>query len=309
MNKFLKEHNLIKKHNNINDFIRHNKKTGFQCFNTRNKCYKIAIDTMLYAHKFKYSFNNYTNPIIYGFTNQIVNFLSNRIIPIYVFDGVAPSEKSDVIKSRNNRKNRIEGKIQKLKLEVNIENNQKQIDILNKKIHSLNRSNIQITRTDINNLLDLIKYFGIPYIRARGEADALIGILYENNTIDVCLSEDMDILVFGCKKMIKFQKKQIYEYDLNFILNKLNITNDQYMNMCILFGCDYLKPLIKTSPIEIYNNIYYSTVQSLIKNSIPDNYYYKKYIGDFDKAKKVFLNSRNNEEIRKYNFQIKKKNK
>ena len=48
--------------------------------------------------------------------------------------------------------------------------------------------------------------------------------------------------------------------------------------MCILFGCDYLKPLTKTSPIEIYNNIYYSTIHTLIKNSIPDNYCHKKYV-------------------------------
>ena len=97
MNKFLDENNLIKQHNTINDFIRNNKKVEFQCFNTRNKCYRIAVDTMLYAHKFKYSYND----IIYGFVNQIINFLSNRILPIYIIDGIAPEEKSEVLKSRN----------------------------------------------------------------------------------------------------------------------------------------------------------------------------------------------------------------
>ena len=63
LNKFLSEHDLIKIHDNINDYIRSNKSSEFRHFNTRNKCYKIGIDLLLYAHKFKYS-----NDIIYGFS-------------------------------------------------------------------------------------------------------------------------------------------------------------------------------------------------------------------------------------------------
>ncbi len=260
MNKFLSEQDLIKKHDNINDFIRNNKKTEFQVFNTRNKCFRIGIDTMLYAHKFKYSYDD----IIYGFTNQIINFLSNRIIPIYIIDGVAPAEKQDIIKNRNDKKIRIDNKILELENERNNENNKEKKNFLNKKIKSLSRSNIKITKEDIDNIINLMKKFNVPCIRANGEADALIGVLYENNTIDVCLSEDMDILVFGCRKMIKFSNKQIYEYDLNYILDKLNINYDQYIDMCILFGCDYLKSLSKTTPNEIYNSINNGSMYPLI---------------------------------------------
>ena len=159
---------------------------------------------MLYAHKFKYSYND----IIYGFINQIINFLNNRILPIYIIDGLAPSEKSDLIKTRNEKKNRLDNKIEQLKDEMLSELNDTKRNELNTKIKNLTRTNIKINKTDINNIIQLFKHLNIPYIRANGEADALIGLLYENKSIDSCLSEDMDILVFGCKKMVKFNKKK-----------------------------------------------------------------------------------------------------
>lgn len=300
MNKFLENKNLIKIHNNLNDMIRNNKQTEYQVFNTRNKCYRIAVDTMLYAHKFKYSYND----IIYGFINQIINFLNNRILPIYIIDGLAPSEKSDLIKTRNEKKNRLDNKIEQLKDEMLSELNDTKRNELNTKIKNLTRTNIKINKTDINNIIQLFKHLNIPYIRANGEADALIGLLYENKSIDSCLSEDMDILVFGCKKMVKFNKKKIYEYNLDHILNKLNITFDQYIDMCIYFGCDYLQPFAKVDPNTIYENIYYKTISDFIKNNlISENY--KKYISNFNKAKLVFINSKKNENSSYINFQIK----
>ena len=300
MNKFLGEKNLIKIHNNLNDMIRNNKQTEYQVFNTRNKCYRLAIDTMLYAHKFKYSYND----MIYGFINQIINFLNNRILPIYIIDGLAPDEKSDIIKTRNEKKNRLDKKIDQLKQEMMKESDNNKINQLNTKIKQLTRSNVKISKSDIDNLINLLNHMNIPHIRANGEADALIGLLYENNSIDSCLSEDMDILVFGCRKMIKFSNKKIYEYNLDYILENLDITFDQYIDMCIYFGCDYSRPLPKVNPNTIYDNIYNKTISDFINNSL-NTENYNKYIYNFNKAKSVFISSKNNENSRYNNFQIK----
>lgn len=301
MNKFLDTHKLIKIHNNLGDLIRNSKESDYKVFNTRNKCYRLGIDTMLYAHKFKYSYNN----IIIGFVNQIIKFLSNRILPIYIIDGIAPIEKSDLIKTRTDKKLRTEKKIIDLQNKLISETNPDKIKEINNKIKSLSRSNIKINKDDIEKLILLLQYFQIPYIRANGEADALIGILYENGSIDACLSEDMDILAFGCKKMIKFHNKRVVEYDIDFILDNLDINFNQYINMCIYFGCDYLRPLTKADPDTIYNNIYNSTMMNFIKKNVTNDIY-EKYIKDFDKAKKVFKSSKKKENKNKYNFQIKK---
>ena len=62
---------------------------------------------MLYAHKYKFSCDN----VLSAFINQIINFLQNKIIPLYIIDGKAPVEKNDVINLRTNRKNKINEKI------------------------------------------------------------------------------------------------------------------------------------------------------------------------------------------------------
>lgn len=299
MNKFLEMNGLIKKHNNINDFIRNNKKLEFQCFNTRNKCYRIAVDTMLYAHKFKYSYND----IVYGFVNQIINFLSNRILPIYIIDGTAPEEKSDIIKSRNEKKNRIDNKIYTLQKELENETDEVRKKELKKKISHLKKSNIRISKEDIEIITEITDLFGVPCIRAKGEADALIGKLYNNNSIDACLSEDMDLLVFGCRKMIKFQNKKIFEYDLDYILFKLKIDFNQFLDMCLLFGCDYLKPIPKINTQDIYDSITKNNMEELIKENI-NNFNYEKYIEDFNSTKKIFKRIRHNEYTKFTNFKI-----
>ena len=304
MNKFLDENNLIKQHNTINDFIRNNKKVEFQCFNTRNKCYRIAVDTMLYAHKFKYSYND----IIYGFVNQIINFLSNRILPIYIIDGIAPEEKSEVLKSRNDKKIKIENKIALLEEELKNEIDNNKIKEIKKKISHLKKSNIKITKEDIELIIEISKLFGIPCLRAKGEADALIGKLYNNNSIDACLSEDMDLLIFGCKKMIKFNNKKIFEYDLDYILFKLQISFEQFLDMCLLFGCDYLKPIPKIDTQEIYNNILINNIEELIKQNVNDDFY-DKYVNNFRASKKLFITNKYSEYSKytcfKINFIIK----
>ena len=301
MNKFLEDNNLIKIHNNINDFIRNSKKLEFQVFNTRNKCYRIAVDTILYAHKFKYSYND----IAYGFINQIINFLSNRIIPVYIIDGIAPIEKSDIIKSRNNKKDKIDFKIENLEKDLLIEIDPDKIKLIKKKIFNLKKSNIKISKEDLDEIILITQSLGVPCIRANGEADSLIGKLYENKSIDACLSEDMDILIFGCKKMIKFSNKKIYEYDLDFILFKLGITYNDFLDMCILFGCDYLKPIAKLDTKYIYENILNKNINNLIKDNV-GNDNFNKYIIEFENAKSIFLNSIKKEVIENKIFKIKK---
>ena len=44
----------------------------------------IEIDLMLYAHKYEYSCGS----IYPGFINQILNFMSNQIIPVYIIDDI-----------------------------------------------------------------------------------------------------------------------------------------------------------------------------------------------------------------------------
>ena len=63
----------------------------------------------------------------------------------------------------------------------------------------------------------------------------------------------MDILIYGCNKLIKLKKNKVIEYDIDYILDNLGISYEKFVYMCLLFGCDYVKPIPKMKPLELYN--------------------------------------------------------
>jgi flap endonuclease-1 len=89
--------------------------------------------------------------------------------------------------------------------------------------------------------LDLL---GIPYCTALQEADSQCASLTIDNDVYGVGSEDMDILTFGAKKLLRnissSKKNEIIEYDLDKVLEELKYTNEQFIDLCILLGCDYV---------------------------------------------------------------------
>ena len=260
LNKYLLDINSVKIYN-INDYF----------INYQNSV--IAIDVLLYAHKYKFSCDN----IYLAFINQIIKFLQNKIIPLYVIDGKAPIEKQKSINHRLNKKNKINDKIEFLKNQLYDDN--VDIELIKKKIQKLMKSNINIDSNLINNLINLFNIFNVPFVRATGEADVLISDLYKKNIISLCLSEDTDLLTFGCKKIIKIYKKQIYEYDLDLILKNMDINYNQFIEICILLGCDYLQSNLKLNVFDI--------IKSYKNNTIFQNLS-DKYIQKFNNTKNIY---------------------
>ena len=117
----------------------------------------------------------------------------------------------------------------------------------------------------------------------------------------------MDILVFGCKKMIKFKSSKIVEYDLDYILNKINLNYNQFIELCILFGCDYLKPLLRDKPDIIYNKYKNAdNILDLFENN--NSNIINQYIDDFNITKRIFIDSYNKEKIPYIKTEIKEIN-
>ena len=79
---------------------------------------KVAIDTSIYFYKFLYRNDRY----IESFFLQISKLVRWGIIPIYVFDGSPPKEKSEEIQHRITKKNLIKDKIEALNHKLNNEN-------------------------------------------------------------------------------------------------------------------------------------------------------------------------------------------
>ena len=188
-----------------------------------NKNNKMIIAIDTNLYYYKYLKSTLKNPF-YGFLIQIKNLKKNNIIPIYILDGKSPIEKAYLIKKR--QKN----------------------------------NNVYIPYNDIKYFFDLLQ---IKYIHSDIESDKLIGILYQQKIIHYCLTDDLDILLYKCENIISIKKGKVYKYNLCYILQKLNISYKKFIYLCILMGCDYIKPKL---------NISYNEMMDIIKKYEINNY-------------------------------------
>ena len=104
------------------------------------------------------------------------------------------------------------------------------------------KRSVIITRDQTDQCRELLDLMGVPYIDATEEADSELSNLCKNNLVYAVLTEDMDILTFGSPRIIRnltTSKKEPIEIDLETVLSKLDLTYEQFIEMCILFGCDY----------------------------------------------------------------------
>ena len=80
---------------------------------------------------------------------------------------------------------------------------------------------------------------------APGEADKLCAKLVCKNNVYACLSEDMDLFVYGTTRVLRYLSllnKTVIMYDTKSILSQLNLTLDEFKSICIISGTDYETP-------------------------------------------------------------------
>jgi flap endonuclease-1 len=99
------------------------------------------------------------------------------------------------------------------------------------------------------------------------------------------VSEDTDCLTFGSPRLIKnFSKKEsdMYEIVLSNVLKDLGLTMEQFIDVCILTGCDYTGKIEGIGPINSHKLILkYNNIEGVI-DWIKGNEKYKICEGGFD---------------------------
>lgn len=107
---------------------------------------------------------------------------------------------------------------------------------------------VDITPEIARQAIDLIKQLNINYIVAPYEADAQLAYLYKKRLIDVVISEDSDLLVYGINRVVfKLDHlgngMQLCLEDLakTRSLNFCGWNHFMFRMMCVLSGCDYLE--------------------------------------------------------------------
>lgn len=110
-------------------------------------------------------------------------------------------------------------------------------------------------KQDAMKMLDLM---GFPVLEAKAEAEAQCVQLLKENFVAAVASDDMDCLTFGATTLIKnirTKKDPVTEISLEAVLKGLEMSMDEFIDFCILCGCDYCDAIENVGPVKAYNFI------------------------------------------------------
>ena len=197
----------------------------------------IAVDTSIYLYRFLAE-----EALLENMYTMLSLFRYYKIIPIFVFDGKAPAEKNKLLEKRNTEKIIAEKKYNDIKQELKATKNVSYYNKLCENMITLKKKFIRIKKQDIINIQNLMDAFGVTYIEADGEADEVCAKLVIKKHAYACLSEDMDLFVYGCQRVLRYLSlltETVVIYYLDVILKDLDLSLTEFKEICILSGTDY----------------------------------------------------------------------
>ncbi|KAL3820200.1 hypothetical protein ACJIZ3_006105 [Penstemon smallii] len=207
-------------------------------------CY-VAIDTYSWLHKGALSCSTQlckSQP-----TSRHIEYCMHRVNmlrhygvkPILVFDGGPLPMKSDqeIKRARSRREN--------LSRAMEHESNGNK-----SAAYECYQKAVDISPLVAYDLIQVLKQENVSYIVAPYEADAQMTFLALSKKVEAVITEDSDLIVFGCPRIIykmdKFGQGVEYKNSMlhqNKELNLSGFTQTMVLEMCILSGCDYLQSL------------------------------------------------------------------
>jgi flap endonuclease-1 len=265
----------------LNKFIKEHTSNGYTKINISDLEDKvIAIDTSLILYQFLIAIKssddlkNKDGKItshIHAILTKVLTYIKKRIYPIFVFDGKPPEIKTKTLEYRKQIKKKA---LDNLENELSEEEKKKML-----------KRSLRITEEQISECKEILSILGIPYIESPTEADPQCAYLVKEGIADAVISEDMDLLAFGTSKLIRGSGNKLEIYNLNIILKELKLSYNEFVELCILFGCDYCNTIKKIGVkrayelIQKHKNI--NSIKELDKYDFPDNYNYQEIIDYF----------------------------
>jgi flap endonuclease-1 len=202
----------------------------------------IVIDASIYIYKFLEN-----DDLINEMQQFIRLFQKYEITPIFVFDGKPPPEKKDIILQRKQEKktayqNYIQLQ-QKLWLYEQLHGfatwTHPSTQEIIKEMQALKSKFIRVKPKDILNCKTLMQEMKVLYYDAPEESDELCVFLVKMHKMWGCVSDDMDMLLYGCPNVIRhisIHNHTALVYDTNEIIKELKIDLSTFREMIVFSG-------------------------------------------------------------------------
>ncbi|SMN18651.1 similar to Saccharomyces cerevisiae YDR263C DIN7 Mitochondrial nuclease functioning in DNA repair and replication [Maudiozyma saulgeensis] len=207
---------------------------------------RLAIDGYSWLHKatigcsYELMMDLNTNTYLKYFIKRINMLKRYNIKPYFVFDGAKINVKEGIESSR------LEKRILNKKRGISLWDTGKHLEAI-----EYFKKSVDVTPQMAKCIIDYCRSENIDYIVAPFEADSQMVYLEKEGLVDGIISEDSDLLIFGCKNLItklndRGEARQIERKDFNMLEEPFSIgkfSPEQLRLMVCLSGCDYTKGL------------------------------------------------------------------
>eukprot|EP01071_Lankesteria_metandrocarpae_P004010 Lankesteria_metandrocarpae@DN3322_c0_g1_i1.p1 len=265
----------------------------------------VAVDASMSLYQFMVAirdsdtFGNLTNEAgettshISGMLSRVVRLLEKGIRPAYVFDGKPPVLKGGELAKRQHRRTAAESSLKEAQETGDIEGVKKMIG-----------RTVRVTKQHNDDVKELLRLLGVPVIQAPGEAEAQCAKLCSTGQVYATATEDADALTFGSSILVRHLSftdrsastgnktvtkngvipgKQILVLNLEAALLELGFTYEQFVDFCILCGCDYCDTIKGIGPSTAFKLMKdHTTLENVIaslettKHTVPQVFPYSE---------------------------------
>ena len=239
---------------------------------------RVGIDILGFLYKAKAAG---THPVTY-IAHLIAQCRQHNIIPIPIFDGKPPDEKRDIIRLRNEQRLQNDQKRKTLSNTMDsTEMTTVQRDLCTKEIQTLTASSVYITTDERDEVKRLLYACGVCCLNANGEADNVLAYMAKRGELYAVMTNDMDLLTRGVPILLVPEAlglpgdtKGWIAYHLDTILKESGLTYQQFVEMCVLMGCDYTTK-VKSIPYKMayfqikYKGFHKSLEAMSVKDTLP----------------------------------------
>ena len=238
---------------------------------------KVAIDITLFLCKFKAVAGDRW---VFSFINLVSCLRRNEIHAVFIFDTSSPLEKAAEKEERRKKQRDIEEKVvdleyaldnyyktgeieqilidlhEKIKkddktpprrlLSAKVTSTKTKIDMnaVENKIKKMNNYILNICPEDFELARELFKILNVPFYDAPLEAEVACADLCKRGIVDSVLTEDTDVLACGADiflSSICAQNDTCIRIKYSEVLSSLKLTEKQFLDLCIMCGCDFNK--------------------------------------------------------------------
>jgi|TARA_Y100000996_G_scaffold182437_1_gene142667 flap endonuclease-1 len=256
---------------------------------------KVAVDASLILYQqllkspgkiFKNSKGQITSHIT-GVFYKFMNYISLSIDIIFIFDGKPPVNKQECINQRKEKSK----KAKEAALNSTCEEEKEKLE----------KSSLRLTKEMIDDVKKLLTLMGIAYIHPEvGEGEGYASELCRMGYVDYVLTEDMDTMAYGCPKLIRncidksIRRKDIVSiFDYSKLMSDIELTHEQFLDFCILCGCDYCPIVPKIGNVTAMKLIKkHNCIETIIDETSEKYEFPENYLTIFNEAKlnfKVFM--------------------